>query len=68
MSRCDTDVTYVSEIVVVTRYSSISQGARRIISVLQSGGESLQYLTLGYSCVRHRPPHPFRMPVFPICD
>jgi hypothetical protein len=64
---CNPDITYVSEIVVMTR-SSVTQIARGFIGVSQARNESLLNLTIGDSCVCHRPPHPFRVPIFSVSD
>src|SRR6266851_4800012 len=68
MGRCNPDITYVGEIVVVTRCPPITQGTGRFIGVIKARSKSLLHLTSGDCYVCQRPPHSFCVPIFSTCD
>ena len=68
MSRCDTNITYVREIVIMMGCPSITQGTRWFIGVIQTGSKGLLHLISGDCYVCHRPPHSLYVPIFSIRD
>lgn len=68
MSRCNPDITYVREIVIVTGCPPITQGTRWFIGVIQARSKGLLHLISGDCYVCHRPPHFLCVPIFSIRD
>jgi len=62
------DITNVHEIVVVTRFPSITQSAGGIIDASYTGSKSLLHLTSSDRCVCNRPPHPLYVSIFSVRD
>jgi len=68
MSRCNPNITYVREIVIVPGCPPITQGTRWFVGVIQPGSKGLLHLISGDCYVFHRPPHSLCVPIFSICD
>jgi len=68
MSRCNPNITYVREVVIVTGCPPITQGTRWFIGVIQARSKGLLHLISGDCCVCHRLPHSLCVPIFSTRD
>ena len=66
MCRRNSNIGYVSKIVIVTRRPSITQGTRWLIGISETGSKRLLHLISGDYHVSRGPPHFLCVPIFSI--